>query len=168
MEGLVKWFVEAWKGLPAEWIIFVISMIPILELRGGLVAAALLRVDILTAVPLCIIGNIIPVPFVLWLVTPLFARMKRTRLFRPVVEKLENRAMDKRERIEKGYFWGLALFVGIPLPGTGAWTGSLAAALLEIPFKKSFPAVLLGILIAAVIMAAFSYGLLGSIMALFA
>jgi len=168
MEGLVNWFVETLGDIPGEWVAFIISMVPILELRGGLLAASLMGVDILTAVPICIVGNLIPVPFILWFITPIFNWLKKTRLFRPLVEKLEAKTLSKREKIEKGYFWGLALFVGIPLPGTGAWTGSLLAALLDIPFKKSFPAVLLGILIATVIMSAVSYGLLGSILALFA
>lgn len=168
MEGLVNWFIEAFKGLSGEWTAFIISMVPILELRGGLLAASLMNVNILTAVPLCIIGNIIPIPFILWFVTPLFTALKKTKLFRPLVEKLEAKAMGKKDKIEKGYFWGLALFVGIPLPGTGAWTGSLIAALLDIPFKKSFPAILLGILIATVIMSLVSYGLLGAIIGLFA
>ena len=80
MEGLVKWFVELWQDLPGEWVAFIISMIPILELRGGLLAAALMGVDILTAVPICILGNIIPIPFILWFITPLFNRMKKTKL----------------------------------------------------------------------------------------
>ena len=168
MSGLVNWFMETLEGLSGEWVAFIISMVPILELRGGLLAASLMNVNILTAVPLCIIGNIIPVPFILWFVTPLFTALKKTRLFRPLVEKLEARAMGKKDRIEKGYFWGLALFVGIPLPGTGAWTGALIASLLDIPFKKSFPAILLGILIATIIMSLVSYGLLGAIMGLFA
>ncbi len=168
MSGLVNWFMDVLGGLSGEWVAFIISMVPILELRGGLLAASLMDVNILTAVPLCIIGNIIPVPFILWLVTPLFTALKKTRLFRPLVEKLEARALGKRDKIEKGYFWGLALFVGIPLPGTGAWTGALLASLLDIPFKKAFPAILLGILIATVIMALVSYGLLGAILALFA
>lgn len=74
-----------------------------------------------------------------------------------MVEKLENRAMSKKDQIEKYEFWGLALFVGIPLPGTGAWTGSLIAALLDIKFKKAFPAVILGIIMATVIMTTLSY-----------
>ncbi len=168
MSGLVNWFMDILDGLSGEWVAFIISMVPILELRGGLLAASLMSVPILTAVPLCIIGNIIPVPFILWLVTPLFTALKKTRLFRPLVEKLEARALGKRDKIEKGYFWGLTLFVGIPLPGTGAWTGALLASLLDIPFKKAFPAILLGILIATVIMALVSYGLLGAILALFA
>ncbi|MBQ8683752.1 MAG: small multi-drug export protein [Clostridia bacterium] len=168
MEGLVNWFMETLKGLSGEWVAFIISMVPILELRGGLLAASLMNVPILTAVPLCIIGNIIPVPFILWFVTPLFNLLKKTRLFRPLVEKLEAKAMGKKDKIEKGYFWGLVLFVGIPLPGTGAWTGSLIASMLDIPFKKAFPAVLLGILVATIIMSLVSYGLLGAIMGLFA
>ena len=168
MEGLVNWFIDTLGGISGEWVAFIISMVPILELRGGLLAASLLGVDILTAVPLCILGNILPIPFILWFITPIFHWLKKTKLFRPLVEKLEARALGKKDRIEKGYFWGLALFVGIPLPGTGAWTGALLAALLDIPKKKSIPAILLGILIATVIMALVSYGLLGSIMALFA
>ncbi len=167
MEGLVQWFIEALDGLSGEWVAFIISMVPILELRGGLLAASLMNVDILTAIPLCVIGNIIPIPFILWFITPVFSWMKKTKLFRPLVEKLEKKAMSKADKIEKGYFWGLALFVGIPLPGTGAWTGSLIAALLDIPKKKSIPAILVGIVIATVIMSFVSYGLLGSLMALF-
>ena len=169
MEGLVNWFMEVLDGLSGEWVAFIISMVPLLELRGGLLAASLLRVSILTAVPICVIGNILPIPFILWFITPIFNWLKKTKLFRPLVEKLENRAMSKKDRIEKGYFWGLALFVGIPLPGTGAWTGALIAALLGIPFKKSFPAIVLGVLIACVIMALVSYGIFGpAVQALFA
>ena len=164
MDGLVTWFMEALKGLSGEWVATIISMVPLLELRGGLLAASLLNVDILRAVPLCIIGNVIPIPFILWFITPIFTALKKTKLFRPMVEKLENKAMGKSDKIQKGYFWGLALFVGIPLPGTGAWTGALIAALLNIPFKKSFPAILLGILIATIIMAIVSYGLLGAVL----
>lgn len=147
-----------------EAIVFIISMIPILELRGGLlVAGPLLGVPMETAIPLCIIGNIIPVPFILLLITPVFAWMKKTKVFRPMVEKLEAKAMSKSDQIEKYEFWGLVLFVGIPLPGTGAWTGSLIAALLGMKFKKAFPAVVLGILMATVIMCVLSYGVLGGV-----
>ena len=81
-----------------------------------------------------------------------------------MVEKLENKAMGKSEKIEKYEFWGLVLFVGIPLPGTGAWTGSLIASLLGIKFKRAFPAVILGIVMATVIMSILSYGLLGALL----
>ena len=89
--------------------------------------------------------------------------MKGTRRLKPIVDKLEAKAISKSDKIEKYEFWGLVLFVGIPLPGTGAWTGSLIAALLGVKFKKAFPAVILGILIATVIMWFISYVLLGGV-----
>ena len=146
-----------------EITVFIISMVPILELRGGLIAASLLQIPIIKAIWYCVIGNIIPVPFILLLITPIFAWLKQTSLFRPLVEKLEHKAMGKSEQIEKYQFWGLVLFVGIPLPGTGAWTGSLIASLLGVKFKKAFPAVILGIVMATIIMSIFSYGLLGAL-----
>ena len=89
--------------------------------------------------------------------------MKKIKIFRGLIERLENRAMSKSDSIKKYEFWGLVLFVGIPLPGTGAWTGSLIAALLEIDFKKAVLAELLGIMIATIIMSIVSYGLLGAL-----
>ena len=164
MDSLITWFMEVLEGkISREMIVFVISMVPILELRGGLLAASFLNIDIVRAIWFCVIGNIIPVPFILLLITPVFRWLKSTRTFRPMVEKLESRAMGKSEQIEKYQFWGLVLFVGIPLPGTGAWTGSLIASLLGVRFKKAFPAVLLGIVLATVIMSLLSYGLLGAL-----
>lgn len=164
-ENLVQGIIDALGGsMGKEAIVFIISMIPILELRGALlVAGPLLGVPVSTAIPLCILGNIIPVPFILLLITPVFNWMKGTKRLKPMVDKLEAKAMSKSDQIEKYEFWGLVLFVGIPLPGTGAWTGSLIAALLGVKFKKAFPAVVLGILMATVIMWFISYVLLGGV-----
>ena len=165
-ETIVQWFVSTLGGNAAkELIVFLISMIPILELRGGLLAAgpAFLNIPILRAVPICIIGNIIPVPFILLMIRWIFKIMRKSKVLGRLVDKLENKAMSKKDQIEKYGFWGLVLFVGIPLPGTGAWTGSLIAALLGMKFKKAFPAVLIGIIVATVIMSVLSYGLLGAI-----
>lgn len=164
-ETLVQGIIDALGGnVGKEAIVFLISMIPILELRGALlVAGPLLGVPVTTAIPLSVIGNIIPVPFILLLITPIFRWMKGTKVFKPMVDKLEAKAMSKSDKIEKYEFWGLVLFVGIPLPGTGAWTGSLIAALLGIKFKKAFPAVILGICMATVIMWFISYVLLGGV-----
>jgi uncharacterized membrane protein len=162
METLIQWFTTTLVGLISkELTVFIISMVPVLELRGGLIAAKLMGIPLLEANLLCIIGNIIPVPFILLFITPIFTRLKQTKLFRPMVEKLENKAMNKKDQVEKYEFFGLMLFVGIPLPGTGAWTGSLVASMLNIPFKKAFPATILGIFMAAVIIDIISYGLLG-------
>ncbi len=154
--------------LPAELLVLLVSMVPILELRGGMIVASLCGLPLWEAFGICILGNLIPIPLILWLITPVFSWMKRWRIFRPMVEKLEKHATGERsQRIRKYEFVGLMLFVGIPLPGTGAWTGCLIAALLNIDKKKALLAASLGVLIASVIMALFSYGLMEAILNLF-
>lgn len=165
-EKLVEWFVVNLGGkLTKEVVVFIISLFPILELRGGLLAAgpAFLDVPVNVAMPLCIIGNLLPIPFILLLICPIFDWMRGTKYFRPLVEKLEKKAMSKKDRIEKYEFWGLLFFVGIPLPGTGAWTGSLIAALLGMDKKKTFGAIVCGVLLASVIMYLISYVFIGGI-----
>lgn len=164
MDSLAIWFMNTLgQFVSREIVIFIISMIPILELRGGLLVASLLNVSITTAIPICIVGNIIPIPFILLFIKQIFKWLKKIKLFRGMVERMETKAMGKSDTIKKYEFWGLMLFVGIPLPGTGAWTGSLIAALLDIDFKKAVLAELCGIIIATVIMSIVSYGLLGAL-----
>lgn len=164
MESLAVAFANTLgRYVSKEIVVFIISMIPILELRGGLIVSKLLQVPITTAIPICIVGNIIPIPFILLFIKQIFKLLKKVKLFRGIIEKLESRAMGKSENIKRYEFWGLVLFVGIPLPGTGAWTGSLIAALLDVDFKKAILAELLGIAIATVIMSFLSYGLLGAL-----
>ena len=145
--------------ISAEIICFIISLFPVLELRGGLLAASILEVPILRALIFCIIGNLIPVPMVLLGVEWLIEQLEKWKLTRKFALWLRNKADKNKAKIEKAGFWGLVLFVGIPLPGTGAWTGSLVAAMLHMPLKKSFLAVTLGVLLAAVIMTVISYGI---------
>ena len=154
-EALINGLIAGLSGkVGKEFIIFLISMVPILELRGGLLAAgpALLDVPMWQAIPICFIGNLVPIPFILLLITKIFDWMKGTKKLKPLVEKLEHKAMSQSANIEKYEFWGLVAFVGIPLPGTGAWTGALIAALLGIRFRKAFPAIVLGLVVATVIM----------------
>ena len=167
-EELARIMVELFGGLSdfkfgKELIIFIISMMPILELRGGLIAAALLGLEGLSSFIICFLGNIIPIPFILWLITPIFNKMKKTKMFSGIVNKLERKAMSKKEQIEKLKYIGLMLFVGIPLPGTGAWTGCLIASLLNMDKKKSFIASILGVIMAGIIMMIVSYGLIDNI-----
>lgn len=167
-ESLAEFMVSLFGGLTSlkygkELIIFIISMMPILELRGGLIAATLLSLKGIPSFIICFIGNIIPIPFILWFITPLFSKMKKTKLFRGMVEKLEKKAMSKKDQIERLQYLGLLLFVGIPLPGTGAWTGCLIAALLDMDKKKAMLATILGVIMAGIIMMIFSYGLLDNI-----
>ena len=164
MTSLVEWFTVTLSDyISREMVIFLISMMPILELRGGLLAASLLDVSILTAIPICVVGNIIPIPFILLFIKKILQWMKKVKLFAPIALWLEKKAQGKSDQIKKYEFWGLVLFVGIPLPGTGAWTGSLIASLLDVDIRKASLACLLGIAIATVIMSFVSYGLLGAI-----
>lgn len=163
-EQLVTLFTSALSGsVSGEIICFIISLFPILELRGGLLAAspAFLNVPITTALPLCVIGNLIPIPFVLLLIERIIAAMEKFNGTKKFALWLKNKADKNKDQIEKYGFWGLVIFIGIPLPGTGAWTGSLVAALLHMSFKKSFLACVLGVLMAAAIMSVVSYGILG-------
>ena len=165
-DALINWFVVNLGGkVGKELILFIISMVPILELRGGLPAAgpAFLNIPMWRAIPVGIIGNLLPIPFILLLITKIFDWMKGTKRLKPVVEKLEKKAMSQSANIEKYEFWGLVAFVGIPLPGTGAWTGALIAALLGIRFRKAFPAIVIGVCLAACIMTIISYGIVGGI-----
>ena len=167
-EQLAEFMVELFGVLTSfkfgkELIIFIISLMPILELRGGLIAATLLGLKGIPSFIICFLGNIIPIPFILWLITPIFNKMKKSKELSKLVEKLENKAMSKKEQIEKLQYLGLMLFVGIPLPGTGAWTGCLIAALLDMDKKKAMCASILGVIMAGIIMMALSFGLLDNI-----
>ena len=167
-ETLVNTFLDLFSGFNnlaygKELIIFIISLMPILELRGGLIAASLLGVNPVTSFIICFIGNIIPIPFILWFITPIFNWLKKTKYLKGIVEKLEAKANKKKDQIEKSEFWGLLLFVGIPLPGTGAWTGTLIASMLNMNKKKALIASILGVVLAGIIMMIFSFGLLQSL-----
>lgn len=159
MEHIIDVMLSLLHGVNSNAAIFIISMIPVLELRGGLIAAAVLKVPIVRAVIICMLGNILPIPFILLFITKIFDYLKTTKLLSPMVHKLEERAMSKSDSIKKYEFLGLMLFVGIPLPGTGAWTGSLIAALLGVKLKKSTPAILCGIVMATVIMCLVTYAI---------
>lgn len=163
-DALVSFFTGQLSGrLGGGFICFIISLFPILELRGGLLAAspAFLDVPINVALPLCILGNILPIPFILILIERALEMMEKIKITSPFAEYLREKAEKNKGQIEKYGFWGLVLFVGIPLPGTGAWTGSLIASLLHMSFKRSLLACFFGILLAALIMCIVSYGILG-------
>ena len=167
-ESLVEFFLNIFGDLQAlkygkELIVFIISLMPILELRGGLIAAALLGLDIVPAFIICLIGNILPLPFILLFITKIFEWMRKWPKLKKLVDKIEKKAMSKKYKIEKAEFLGLLLFVGIPLPGTGGWTGTLIAALLNMDKKKAIIAILLGVLLASVIVGSLSFGLLKTI-----
>ena len=163
MDFLVEFFIDLFGGISKDIIIFIISLMPILELRGGLLAASLLDVEFVRAAIICILGNVLPIPFVLLFLKYVLDILSKWNITKKIVNWLEKKVHDKREQIDKYGYFGLVLFVGIPLPGTGAWTGALLAVMLGLDRKKSFVCILLGVLIAAVIMSILSYGILGNL-----
>ena len=162
MNTLVGFFTNALAGhISNELIIFIISLMPILELRGGLLAASMLNVPYLRALIICVIGNILPIPFLLLLIEHIILLLEKSGPTKKIAAFLRGKVDKNQEAILKYGFWGLTVFVGIPLPGTGAWTGSIAAALLHIKTRAAVPAILLGVMLAAAIMSIISYGILG-------
>lgn len=155
-EQLAEFFKDK---IPAELAIFVISMLPILELRGGMIAAAVLGVDFWIAFPICVIGNMLPIPFELIFIRRILDWLKGTKPFRKIALRLEEKARKKAndKAMLKYKHWGLFIFVAIPLPGTGAWTGGLVADVLDLRIKKALPIIALGVIAAGLIMAVITY-----------
>ena len=149
--------------LPPQLAVFTISLFPVLENRAGIILAFMLKLPLGEAILFSALGNVLPIPFILLFLEKIFNWLRPTKLFSGMVQALEARGMRKSDSIRKAEFWGLLLFVGIPLPGTGGWTGSLIASLLKIDFKKAIVAVLCGIALAATIVSLLTYGVIGSI-----
>lgn len=168
MEGLINLIIELFNGIinipfAKEALIFFISMLPLLELRGGILAAALLDMGGLKSFIICVIANIIVIPIALFLLEVIFKLLKKINIFNKIITKFENKCLSKREQLDKYGYLGLVLFVGIPLPGTGAWTGCFLASLLGMDKKKSFIAATIGVFMAAIIMQFLSFGILKNI-----
>lgn len=168
VEEIVSTILNLFNGLEAipfgkEILVFIISLMPILELRGGLIAAALLDLNPISSYIISIIGNVLPVPFILWFINSILKWMRNSKHFSGIANWLDKKVKKHKHQIEKYGFWGLVFFVGIPLPGTGAWTGCLIAAVLEMERKKAFLAALIGIFMASVIMMILSFGVLQSV-----
>lgn len=164
MESFITFFTQSLgRFLSKEIMIFLLSMMPVLELRGGMLAASLLKIPYLQALVLSIIGNILPIPFVLFFFSKVVSFLEKFPRTKPLAEWFRNKVDTHRESVEKYDFWGLVLFVGIPLPGTGGWTGAMIASLLKMNRKKSLLAIFLGLLLASCIMSLISYGLLSKL-----
>ena len=143
--------------------IFFISLLPVIELRGSIPIGYYQGLPWYTNMITSIIGNILPVPFILLFVVKVFEFMKKRNIMVNIIEKIEKRAMSRSESIANKEFLGLMLFVAIPFPGTGAWTGALIAALLQFDRKKSFVYIFIGVLIAASLVTLGVYGVIGSL-----
>lgn len=140
-------------------ITFLVSMVPVIELRGAIPIATGMGLSPFVAIPVAIVGNLLPIPFIIIFIKKIFAWMRKVSpKLNGIVDKMEAKAEKNKAKVLKYAFWGLTIFVAIPLPGTGAWTGALVAAMLDMPLKKAFPSVVLGVLIAGAIVAFVSYG----------
>ena len=144
------------SGLNHELAVFLISMVPIVELRGAIPFGVALGVEWHIAFILSVIGNIIPVPFIILFFRPVIEYMEKTRLFGKLASKLKNRTTSKIKDVNKYKILGLYIFVAVPLPGTGAWTGAAIAALMKMRIKHAFAAIVAGVASAGLIMLAVS------------
>ena len=162
-ETLATWFVEHLSGsVSREMIVFIVSLLPILELRGGIIAGFAMGMHWLPTFIIAYIGNLVPIPFILLFIRFIFRVLKKTPLH-GLVEWCERKADAKSDKIRKYAYWGVYLFVALPLPGTGAWMGALISALLHMDPKKTFPVIMLGVLTAGMIVSVLSFGILGNI-----
>ena len=144
-------------------VVFLISMVPLVELRGAIPVAEYWQLNKYTAIPLIVLGNMLPVPIIYLFARKVLEWGKDKRIigkfFTWCLVKGERGGKKLEKKASRGLYWALMLFVGIPFPGTGAWTGTLAASILDLDFKKSVIAVMVGVLLAGLIMMAVSFGL---------
>lgn len=147
----------------SDMAVFLVSMVPLIELRGSVILGTAIGMPWLRVLLISIIGNMIPIPFILIFGEKIFSWLRRRPMFSGFTAWYEKHLMDKSATVQKYSFWGLMIFVGIPLPGTGAWSGSCLAVLLGVPPKRAFPAIVCGILLAGIIMTIGSQGVAGLI-----
>ncbi len=152
-------FVEA---LSPSLKVFLLSTVPIIELRGAIPLGVIYGLPWMRVFLLAVAGNMLPVPFIIVGLRHVLQFMKRIRFLKPLVERIEQRLQRKaqQEKFKKFSFWALVLFVAIPLPGTGAWTGAGVAALLGMRLKQALPAIAIGVLVAGFLVSGLSYGFL--------
>lgn len=138
---------------------FLISMVPVIELRGAVPIGTSSGLNIWVAVIISIIGNLLPVPFIIIFIRKIFAMLRKIHpKFNALVTRLEKRAQNKSDVVKRYSFWGLFILVAIPLPGTGAWTGALVAAMLDMRLKTAMPAIFAGVVAAGIVVAFITSG----------
>ena len=154
---LMQWLTNTMAG--EFTLTALVSMIPVVELRGGIPFGVTLGLPVWAAFIAAVIGNLIPVPFIIVYIRRIFQWMReRIPRLNRLVDALERKAHLKGRRVSKYKYLGLAIFVAIPLPGTGAWTGSLAAAFLDMPLRKALPSVIAGVVTAGLAISVLTYG----------
>lgn len=148
---LLEWFTST--DLGEMLFTMLVSMVPVIELRGGVPFGTALGLSPAQALVSAIVGNMIPIPFIIVYIRRIFLWMRRKSVrLNDLVDKLERKAHLKGQKVTKYKYIGLWIFVAIPLPGTGAWTGALVAAILDMPLRKALPSIFLGVITAGIIM----------------
>ena len=160
METIIK---QLFDFLSVELTVILTAALPVIELRGAIPVGISLGLSPIHSLILSFIGSMIPVPIILFTIRPIFNYLKKTKMFKNIVHRLTKKSINKSGNIKKYGVWGLILFVAIPLPGTGVWSGSLAAALINMRFKLAFPAIFIGNLIAGILIMTLSNGLINVI-----
>ena len=158
---MTDYIVNALTGadLGAYFVTLIVSMIPVIELRGAIPLGVGLGLSHFDAMWVSMLGNMLPVSFIILFIRPIFKWMTRkSEKLGRVVEKLEARAEGKWDKVHKYQFFGLAIFVGIPLPGTGAWTGALIAAVMDMRMRSALPSIALGVVMAGLLVTGITYG----------
>lgn len=163
---MAKQVFDYFLGAGQDVALFLISMIPLIELRGSIPLGAMLDMPWYTVFFISLIGNLLPIPFIILFVRPIFDWLKKTRLFHGLATKLENKLLSKADRVTRYEVIGLMIFVAVPLPGTGAWSGAGIAALLGMRLRPALLSIAAGVVIAGIIMTLASYGAVGMFTAL--
>lgn len=162
MLGIAKSLIDM---LTVELTVFLTAAIPLIEVRGAIPLGVSLGMTPLHAAIVSLAGSMVPVPFILLTIRPIFNYLRRTKTFKKLISHLTDKSINNNgHRIQKYGAWGLLIFVAIPLPGTGVWSGSLAAALLDMRLKWAFPSILVGNIIATIIITSLSHGVINILM----
>lgn len=148
------------KNISNEVYVFVVSMFPIVELRGAIPLGAAMGMNIFECYFLSVLGNLLPIPFILIFIKKIIEWMSKSKIkfFNKTANWLIEKAEKRSGKMDKASLWALFAFVAVPLPGTGAWTGALIAALAGMRFKKSFISIVGGVIVAGLVMTLASYG----------
>lgn len=158
MDNIITWLHETWGGEFCYTLMF--SMLPIVELRGGIPLGVGMGLPLPLAVTAAVIGNMLPVPFIILFIRRIYLWLqRRIPPLRGLLERLERRVEEKKDLVLRYQFWGLLLLVAVPLPGTGAWTGAMVAAVMDLRIKRAVPAIFGGVLLAAAVVTAITMGL---------
>lgn len=151
MDALIEAIIQQAQQLPPELAVVMVAMLPVLEVRGAIPLGFAMGLSPAQALLFSIIGNLIPIPFLLLMLDPIVNLFRRVPLVGKLVDVFRNRAQAQSERAVHWGWWGLALFVAVPLPTTGAWTAAAIAALIGYPFRKGLSAIICGVLAAGLL-----------------